>query len=87
MSKTYYSHIEFEISKKDKNSITLKGIIRNKKQNYLKSIEQSKLILHYFDEDEIEKLQKIEKEIVQNILHERKQKKFLNKVRKIFIQN
>ena len=81
MSKTYYSHIEFEISKKDKNSITLKSIIRNKKQNYLKSIEQSKLILHYFDEDEIEK------EIVQNILHERKQKKFLNKVRKIFIQN
>lgn len=83
MNKTSNSHIGFEILTKDKNFIVLKSVRENKRKKYLENINSSKLIMHYFDENDIKKLQKIENEIVLSIIYKRKKKSLFNKIKKI----
>ncbi len=41
--------------------------------------------MHYFDENDIKKLQKIENEIVLSIIYKRKKKSLFNKIKKFWV--
>lgn len=75
MEKSVTHSVGFEILKNDGDSIVLKRVLKQKNSNknrYKDEMALPKLIIHYFDDKEIDKLQKIEEELVKKIIASRR---------------
>ncbi len=67
MEKSIIHQIGFEVLEDNGDSITLKRVLKKKtaaKNRYNEEMALPKLTVHYFDKDEIQKLQEIEKELI-----------------------
>lgn len=75
MEKSATNSVGFEILEDNGDSIVLKRVLKQKyynKNRYKEEMDLPKLIVHYFNDEEIDKLQKIEEEIVQRIILNRR---------------
>lgn len=75
MEKSTTHSVGFEILEDNGDSIVLKRVLKQKysnKDRYKEEMALPKLIVHYFNDEEIDKLQKIEEEIVRKIILNRR---------------